>query len=94
MFKKNKNQCAQATLEFAFAFIVLVLILYSAVRALQWLGVALGSPINLHYQGLYQGAVTSDPQFNYLAQIQNASKKCKTQLPRLKLVYPGQVFSP
>lgn len=91
--KKIYQKRAQATLEFAFAFIVLVLIFYSVVRALQWLGPVLGSPVKLHYEGLYQGATSNSPQFNYVAQLKKADEKCKAQLPRLKLVYPGQLFS-
>lgn len=91
--KHTHQERAQATLEFAFAFIVLVLIFYSVVRALQWLGPVLGSPVRLHYNGLYEGATTSSAKFNYVAQLKNADEKCKAQLPMLKLVYPGQLFS-
>ncbi|MFA6379298.1 MAG: hypothetical protein WCX16_05930 [Candidatus Omnitrophota bacterium] len=93
--KKRKDifqQTAQATIEFAFAFIVLVLIFYGCVRALQWLGIVLLAPSTTHYQGLYSwpGAKDNCSTCSPVDQLNNVDAK----LPKLKVVYPGQVVQP
>jgi len=85
---------AQATIEFVFAFIVLVVMVYGAVKAMQWLGVALVSPIGKYHKGLYayphgEGASTSNPHFNPVAQLDSAG--ANTFLPRMKLTFDGEL---
>jgi hypothetical protein len=94
--KLRLNHAAQATLEFAFAFIVVVLILYSCVKALQWLGLVLGTPVQRHHQGLYTwpGATSSFPNYDPVKQLDAADAEANKGMPSLKLIFTGQLLHP
>ncbi|HOD12842.1 MAG TPA: hypothetical protein PLO93_04085 [Candidatus Omnitrophota bacterium] len=85
------GQAAQATLEFAFAFIILVLIFYSVVRAMQWLGIVMLSPVQQHYQGIYSYQYTNSANSSSASALHQLSHGDK-KYPQLKLVFPGQLL--
>ena len=96
-YRKQKFSKAQATIEFVFAFIVLIVMFYGAVKALQWLGLALASPVQQYRDGLYEypkddplGATTSNPNFDPREQLKSADSRMIA--PRMKLTVDGQVL--
>ena len=100
MRMNNKNlrlsQVAQATIEFVFAFMIVALMLYSCVKAMQWLGIALGSPVQNHYQGLYSwpGANNADPTVSPQQQLTAADTATTQGMPKLRLIFTGQLTNP
>jgi len=100
---KRCSYWAQATLEFVFAFIVLMLLFYGVVRAMQWVGVVLGSSQNKHYGVLYSGSANTDLMQNTASQeismrgfntLQQLGDSSVSPLPRLKMTYDGQLINP
>ncbi len=90
MQKKDKNNIAQATLEFIFCFLVLLLIFYSCVRALQWVGVALVRAVS------EQDQVAQNPPNDFdlnPGAIGQPLLQPSGEVPDLRLMFKGQLIN-